>query len=96
MSVGYGLAAIVLAVALWWFGFIATKQMRLDKNRERMQRWEKMAAAQKIRRQQAEREQATSEQSTSEQSNSEQASMAPQHASTAISEPTSKAQADNT
>ncbi|OIP98631.1 MAG: hypothetical protein AUK35_10375 [Zetaproteobacteria bacterium CG2_30_46_52] len=50
MSLGYWIGAVVLAFALWWFGFIATKQMRIDKNRERTERWEKMAAAQKLRR----------------------------------------------
>jgi len=52
MSLGYWIGAVVLAFALWWFGFIATKQMRIDKNRERTERWEKRAAAQKLRREQ--------------------------------------------
>jgi len=46
------LGVIVFSLLLWWFSFIATKQMRIDKNRERMEMWEKMAAAQKARREQ--------------------------------------------
>jgi len=46
------LGIIVFSGVLWWFSFIATKQMRIDKNRERMEMWEKMAAAQKARREQ--------------------------------------------
>jgi len=59
------LGAIAFSVVLWWFGFIATKQMRIDKNRERTEMWEKIAAAQKARREQeAKLEQENVEQTT--------------------------------
>ena len=83
------LGIIVFSAVLWWFSFIATKQMRIDKNRERTEMWEKMAAAQKARREQeaklaretAEQEitpQPTSSQSTSSQSTSAQSTTAEQ------------------
>ncbi|MDX8387375.1 MAG: hypothetical protein R8M46_02430 [Ghiorsea sp.] len=50
MSLAVWLGIIVFSGALWWFGFIATKQMRLDKNKDRTIMWEKVAAAQKKRR----------------------------------------------
>jgi len=50
MSVLMWLGAIALGVGLWWFGFIATKQMRIDKNKERTLKWEKIAALQKKER----------------------------------------------
>lgn len=37
----------IIALALWWFGFIATRQMRLDKNKKREEIWAKMAAEKK-------------------------------------------------
>ena len=51
MSLVVWLGIIVFSGGLWWFGFVATKQMRLDKNKERTLLWEKMAAEQKKRRQ---------------------------------------------
>jgi antirestriction protein len=50
MSLLLWLGIIIFSVGLWWFGFIATKQMRLDKNKDRTVMWEKVAAAQKKRR----------------------------------------------
>ncbi len=47
------LVAIVVAILLWWFGFIATKQMRIDKNNERTVKWEAIAARQKAEREAA-------------------------------------------
>ena len=41
------LAVIALSFVLWWFGFIATKQMRIDKNNERAAKWARMAEEQK-------------------------------------------------
>lgn len=53
MDIILWLAAIIFAFFLWWFGFIATKQMRIDKNRERTVKWEAIAARQKAEREAA-------------------------------------------
>ena len=44
MDLGFGgwLLVIGLAILLWWFGFIATKQMREEKNRKREAMWQKI------------------------------------------------------
>ena len=44
MDLGFGgwLLVIRLAILLWSFGFIATKQMREEKNRKREAMWQKI------------------------------------------------------
>ena len=71
MSAIVWLGAIALGVGLWWFGFVATKQMRIDKNKERTLKWEKIAALQKKEREaQKQAEQSKPEAHTSEASSS--------------------------
>jgi len=53
MDVMMWLAMILICLLLWWFGFIATKQMRIDKNRERTAKWQAIAARQKAEREAA-------------------------------------------
>ncbi len=35
MSIWFMLAMIPVAYFLWWVGFVATKRMRIEKNKER-------------------------------------------------------------
>ena len=46
MDIYFWLFAIALGIPLWWFGFIATKRMRLQKNAMREEQAKKNLAEQ--------------------------------------------------